>query len=110
MSNTDPAIESLATKLQADPFHENFSPEERKILMQWEDERSQRAMRVGVLLRDMHYLHSSEPPKAAKFYETETDYWTRCARSAPGLDEDKVRKSLERRRSGERKILQNRYR
>ncbi|MEN9863845.1 MAG: hypothetical protein RLZZ601_1609, partial [Pseudomonadota bacterium] len=45
--------------------------------MQWEDERSQRAMRVGVLLRDMHYLHSSEPPKAAKFYETETDYWTR---------------------------------
>ncbi|MEN9863979.1 MAG: hypothetical protein RLZZ601_1743, partial [Pseudomonadota bacterium] len=43
-------------------------------------------------------LHSSEPPKAAKFYETETDYWTRCARSAPGLDEEKVKQELDRRR------------
>jgi hypothetical protein len=67
-------------------------------LKPWLDELDQRDKRVGVLLRDMHYLHSSEPPKAAKFYETETDYWTRCARSAPGLDEEKVKQELDRRR------------
>ena len=59
-----------------------------------------RDKRVGVLLREMHYLATSKPPYAMHLSRSEEAYWTGSARNSPGLDESRVRAELTRRKTG----------
>lgn len=63
------------------------------------NEAQARDKRVGELLREQHYLATSNPPSAWNpAHSSEADYWTDYAMSAPGLDESRVRAELMRRK------------
>jgi hypothetical protein len=60
----------------------------------------ERDRRVGALLRELHYLCTSKPPRdLMPEQRTEDEYWTAVAESRPGLDEDRLRAELARRRA-----------
>jgi hypothetical protein len=55
----------------------------------------QRDKRVGALLREMHYLRSSNPPRGFDpKLGSEEDYWSGCAMNSPGSDETQLRARL----------------
>jgi hypothetical protein len=67
--------------------------------LEWVKERDARDKRVGALLREMHYLATSEKPWRVELSKSEEDYWTGCAFNAPGLSETKVLAELNRRKA-----------
>jgi hypothetical protein len=91
--------DSLSAKLLENPFREDFSPSELKILEAEEAERLSRHKRVGALLREMHYLATSKPPRLLHLEPNEEAYWTGYATMYPGLEETKVQAELTRRKS-----------
>jgi hypothetical protein len=58
----------------------------------------ERDKRVGALLRELHYLCTSKPPHGLADNDEEA-YWTGVAEGRPGLDEERVRAELARRRA-----------
>ncbi|MBS0317397.1 MAG: hypothetical protein JSR49_09770 [Proteobacteria bacterium] len=70
----------------------------RKEFLEQEQVFLQKHRLVGALLREMHYLDHSEPPKQAALYPSEEAYWTASASMSPGCEVSKVRAELERRK------------
>jgi hypothetical protein len=64
------------------------------------EDQQKRDVQVGELLRELHYLEQSEPPKRMAPAQTEEDYWTGRAQMSPGYEIDSIRAELARRNSG----------
>lgn len=91
---------SLLEKLRHNPFLSDFSPSEQAIPDKMAEERLSRARRVGVLLREIHYLATSKPHYAwDQMACSEDQFWTDYALSAPGLEETALQAEFMRRKA-----------
>lgn len=95
-----PTSSTAPTPASGSPVEDNWlswlddpSEADLKMLADWEA----RDMRVGVLLRVLHYSVTSRPdPYWDPTTKTEEQFWTDFARSAPGLSEAKLQAAVER--------------
>jgi hypothetical protein len=91
------------------PIQANDSPTESNWLdclkapsksnVQFLEAKQKRDEQVGELLREMHYLATSEKPWGMELSRSEEDYWTGCARMAPGFELTRIQAELSRRKA-----------
>lgn len=76
---------------------ENLSPSDAAFLAQ----REARHKRVGELLRELHYLGTSNPPSGMlrQGYHSEEAFWLGEAKMSPGLSVERLEKALSMRMS-----------
>jgi len=104
------ARESLQVNLTMEPFKTDDPSNQEENWLAWLENPSksdlemiaamdERDRRVGALLRELHYLATSEPPRFLHLSLSEDDYWIGSARMCPGYQETKLLAELTRRRN-----------